>query len=115
MNEAPHDTPPKSVIDYEAFEKTPQFLHMKKTRNRFVVPLSIFFLVWYIAYVLAAAYLRDFMATPVFGSINIGLLLGLGQFVTTFVITMSYVTFANRKIDPLTEELRGELERMEQR
>ena len=115
MNEAPHDTPPKSVIDYEAFEKTPQFLHMKKTRNRFVVPLSIFFLVWYIAYVLAAAYARDFMATPVFGSINIGLLLGLAQFVTTFAITMSYVTFANRKIDPLTEELRGELEGLEQR
>ena len=110
MSEAVKDAPPKSIIDYEAFEKTPQFLHMKKTRNRFVVPLSIFFLVWYIAYVLAAAYLRDFMATPVFGSINIGLLLGLGQFVTTFGITMWYVSFANRRLDPLGAELRTHLE-----
>lgn len=115
MSEAVQDAPPKSVIDYAAYEKTPKFLHMKRTRNRFVVPLAIFFLVWYIAYVLAAAYMHDFMATPVFGSINMGLLLGLAQFVTTFAITMSYVTFANRKIDPLTEELRGELEEMEKR
>ena len=115
MSESVKDAPPKSRIDYEAYEKTPQFLHLKNTRNKFVVPLAIFFLVWYFAYVLAAAYLPEFMATPVFGRINIGLLLGLGQFVTTFAITMGYVTFANRKIDPLTEELRGELERMEQR
>lgn len=115
MSEVTKNAPPKSTIDYEAFEKTPRFLELKRTRNTFVVPLAIFFLVWYFAYVLAAAYLPDFMATPVFGRINLGLLLGLAQFVTTFVITMSYVTFANRKIDPRTEELRLELERMEQR
>jgi uncharacterized membrane protein (DUF485 family) len=114
MSEAVKDAPPKSTIDYEAFEKTPRFLELKRTRNRFVVPLAIFFFLWYIAYVLAAAYLHDFMATPVFGRINLGLLLGLGQFITTFAITMTYVTFANRKIDPRTEELRLELERMEQ-
>ncbi|MDJ0349840.1 DUF485 domain-containing protein [Cryobacterium sp. PH29-G1] len=115
MSEAVKDAPPKSTIDYEAFEKTPRFRELKRTRNSFVVPLAIFFLVWYFAYVLAAAYLPEFMATPVVGRINLGLLLGLGQFVTTFAITMSYVTFANRKIDPRTEELRLELERMEQR
>jgi uncharacterized membrane protein (DUF485 family) len=115
MSEATKHTVPKSAIDYEAFEKSPRFLALKRTRNTFVVPLAIFFLVWYFAYVLAAAYLPDFMATPVFGRINLGLILGLAQFVTTFVITMSYVTFANRKIDPRTEELRLELERMEQR
>ncbi|TDW29244.1 DUF485 domain-containing protein [Cryobacterium psychrophilum] len=113
MSEQLKDASPQSQIDYIAFEKTARFKALKKTRNGFVVPLSAFFLLWYFAYVLAAGYFPEFMATPVFGRINLGLILGLGQFVTTFVITMAYVTFANRKIDPLTEDLRSELERME--
>jgi uncharacterized membrane protein (DUF485 family) len=49
------------------------------------------------------------MATPVFGAVNVGLLFGLGQFVTTFVITMAYVAYANRKLDPTAEKIRAEL------
>ena len=37
-------------------------------------------------------------------------LFGLGQFVTTFAITMTYVWYANRKLDPIAEEIREELE-----
>ena len=74
-------------------------------------PLAVLFLIWYFVYVLLAAYAHDFMATPVFGSVNVGLLFGLGQFVTTFVITMAYVRYANRKLDPLAEKIRGELEK----
>jgi uncharacterized membrane protein (DUF485 family) len=62
-----------------------------------------------LVYVLLADYAHDFMATPVLGNINVGLLLGLGQFVSTFAITMWYVWYANRKLDPLAEELRTTL------
>jgi uncharacterized membrane protein (DUF485 family) len=50
------------------------------------------------------------MATKVFGNVNVGLLLGLGQFVTTFVITGIYVRFANRELDPRAAAIRAELE-----
>ena len=53
------------------------------------------------------------MATPVWGNINVGLLMGLGQFVTTFAITMTYVSYANRRMDPLSTEIREELEQQE--
>ena len=53
-------------------------------------------LAWYFAYVLLAGYAHDFMATPVFGSVNVGMLLGLAQFVTTFAMTTWYVRYANR-------------------
>jgi len=72
--------------------------------------VAVAFLVWYFAYVLLAAYAHEFMATPVIGNINVGLLLGLGQFVTTFAITTWYVSWANRKLDPLAEEIRADLE-----
>ena len=74
-----------------------------------MLPVAALFLIWYFVYVLLADYAHDFMATPVFGNVNVGLLLGLGQFVTTFGITMWYVWYANRKLDPVAEELRAEL------
>ncbi len=50
------------------------------------------------------------MATKVWGDINIGILIGLGQFVTTFLITFIYVRFANRELDPRAAAIRNELE-----
>ena len=63
-----------------------------------------------IAFVLVAALAPEFMSTPVFGNVNLGIVLGLSQFVTTFGITMWYVSFANRRLDPLGAELREQLE-----
>ena len=53
------------------------------------------------------------MAIRVWGDVTVGLLLGLGQFVTTFVITMVYVSFANRKLDPIAADIRSDLEKQE--
>ena len=72
--------------------------------------MSAVFLVWYFAYVLLSVFAHDFMATKVWGDINIGLLIGLGQFVSTFVITGIYVRWANREFDPRAEAIRAELE-----
>ena len=58
---------------------------------------------------LLADYAHEFMSTPVFGNFNLGLLLGLAQFVTTFAITTWYVSHANRKVDPLADEIRHDL------
>jgi uncharacterized membrane protein (DUF485 family) len=50
------------------------------------------------------------MATKVFGHINLGVVLGFGQFVTTFGITILYVRFAGRTLDPRAAKIRNELE-----
>ena len=72
--------------------------------------MTAFFLIWYATYVLLGAFAHDFMATKVMGNVNVGLLLGLGQFVTTFVITGLYVRFANNELDPRAEAIRSKLE-----
>jgi uncharacterized membrane protein (DUF485 family) len=100
---------PTDGVDYLQVEESPQFRELKRRHRSFVLPVAALFLVWYLVYVLLADYAHDFMATPVFGNVNVGLLLGLGQFVTTFAITMWYVWYANRKLDPLAEELRTTL------
>ena len=98
---------------YTEAEASPRFRELKRRHRSFVLPVAALFLLWYFAYVILADYAHDFMSTPVFGNVNVGLLLGLGQFVTTFAITTWYVAFANRRLDPLADELRGELESKE--
>ena len=115
MSDSRTDTAPPGGIDYIAVEESPRFIELKRRQRGFVFPLSIAFLVWYFVYVLLSSFARDFMAQRVWGDITVGLLFGLGQFVTTFAITMAYVWYANRKLDPIAEEIRADLESKEGR
>jgi uncharacterized membrane protein (DUF485 family) len=93
-----------------AMQASPEFQELRTRLRRFVFPMTAFFLVWYGLYVALGAFAHDFMAIRVFGNINVGLLIGLGQFLTTFVITGLYVRFANRELDPRAAAIREELE-----
>ena len=93
-----------------AMQASPEFQEWRTRLRRFVFPMTAFFLVWYGLYVALGAFAHDFMAIRVFGNINVGLLIGLGQFLTTFVITGLYVRFANRELDPRAAAIRDELE-----
>jgi len=95
---------------YVAVQHSTEFQDLRSRRRRFVFPMTAFFLVWYATYVLLGAFAHDFMAIKVLGNVNVGLLLGLGQFVTTFVITGLYVRFANKELDPRAEAIRSKLE-----
>jgi len=98
-----------TTVDYQEVEASENFRQLKRRHRGFVFPLAVAFLLWYFAYVLLADYAHEFMSTPVWGNINVGLLLGLGQFATTFAITTWYVSFANRRLDPVADEIRGQL------
>ena len=91
-------------------QASPEFQELRSRLRKFVFPMTGFFLVWYGIYVLLGAFAHDFMATQVFGNVNVGLLIGLGQFLTTFIITGLYVRFANRELDPRSAAIREELE-----
>ena len=112
------DNPPRDIhpsgAQYLAIQANPEFQDLRRALRRFVFPTAIFFLVWYAAYVLLGAFAHDFMATKVFGNVNVGLLLGLGQFVTTFLITGLYIRFANRELDPRAAAIRAEMGAMEE-
>lgn len=95
---------------YEEVQASDEFKQLRARFRRFVFPVSAFFLTWYFLYVLLAAYAPGFMSTKVFGNINVGLLFGLGQFVSTFVITMVYARWADRQFDPTADRLRERIE-----
>ncbi|TFH74500.1 DUF485 domain-containing protein [Cellulomonas sp. HD19AZ1] len=104
MSESHHET------DYQRVQRSAEFQDLRRRFRRFVFPLTALFLVWYFLYVLLANYAHDLMSTRVAGNVTVGLLLGLGQFVSTFVITMAYARWANQKQDPVAERLREHIE-----
>lgn len=105
------DPAPDQVSEeFMAVQASDEFQDLRKTQRSFIFPMAIAFLVWYFAYVLLADYAHDFMSIKVIGNINLGLLLGLLQFVSTFGITAAYVHFSNRKLDPRATALRDRLE-----
>ncbi len=95
-----------SGAEFVAAQASPEFARLRTMLRRFVFPMTAFFLLWYATYVLLGAFAHDFLATPVWGNVNVGLILGLLQFVTTFAITAAYVRFADRKLDPAAEVIR---------
>jgi uncharacterized membrane protein (DUF485 family) len=68
------------------------------------------FLAWYLLYVVLSGWARGFMNTKLFGNINVALVFGLLQFVSTFLIAWAYARHADRKLDPLARKLRDEAE-----
>lgn len=90
---------------YVAMQVTDEFQELRRKFRGFVFPMTAFFLVWYFVYVLLSIFAPGFMGTKVFGNVNIGLLFGLGQFVTTFAITFYYARWANRELDPLADAI----------
>jgi len=96
--------------DWEKMRASPEFTELRRRLRVFVFPVSALFLLWYLLYVLLADYATGFMSTKLFGNITVGLVFGLLQFVSTFVITGLYVRYANRRLDPLADEIRHEVE-----
>jgi uncharacterized membrane protein (DUF485 family) len=99
--------------EYQEAQNSPEFIELRQRFRRFVVPMTVAFLAWYLLYVLLSTYAPSFMETSVFGNVNLGIILGLAQFVSTFLLTTLYVRHAARSTDPIADEMRERLERRE--
>ncbi|NKQ53418.1 DUF485 domain-containing protein [Amycolatopsis sp. K13G38] len=96
--------------EWRTVQESAKFARLRRRLRVFVFPMTVLFLVWYLVYVLLADYAKGFMSTKLAGNFNVGLLIGLLQFVTTFLITWAYVRYANRKLDPIADKIRAEVE-----
>lgn len=97
-------------IDFSAAQRSEAFQKLRKDQRFFILPMALIFLIWYFLYAILAIYAPGFMSTKVLGNINIGIVMGLLQFVSTLLITALYVRFANRTLDPQAGALREDLE-----
>ncbi|WP_156722460.1 DUF485 domain-containing protein [Streptomyces apocyni] len=103
---APQDRSVSVADIYLEVQHSAAFQEVRRRYRRFVVPLVALFLCWYVAYVVAATAAPGLMARPVAGAVNVALLAGLGQFVTTFLLTWVYARHARLRRDEAALDLR---------
>ncbi|QDQ10787.1 DUF485 domain-containing protein [Streptomyces spectabilis] len=99
-----------STAEYVDMQQSPEFGELRTAHRSFAFPLTIAFITWYLGYVLLSNYAGDFMGTKVIGNINIALVLGLAQFLTTFLIAWWYSRHAAAKLDPRADAIKSRME-----
>ena len=100
---------------YLAMERSEEFANLRRALRSFVFPMTVAFFLWYALYVILSAYARGFMGTKLIGNINVALVFGLLQFVTTFLIAWPYERYARRRLDPAANALRDRFHLEERR
>ena len=100
-----HDQAARHDPVYDELQATSEFAELRRRYRGFVVPATAAFLLWYLLYVVLSNWAGDFMSTPVVGNINVALVFGLLQFVTTFGLAFYYSRFSQAKLDPLARQL----------
>ncbi|MFP5021118.1 DUF485 domain-containing protein [Pseudonocardia phyllosphaerae] len=110
MSPAEHEAGPPAGTVYEQVQASPEFQQFRGRIRRYIFPMTVVFLGWYLLYIALASFAPAFMSIRVGGAITIGLLIGLLQFVSTFAITTLYVRFAGREMDGPAAALRARVE-----
>ena len=96
-----------SDIDWEAVERSPEFRELVKRKKSFVVPATLFFLVWYFGFIFLAGYAGDFMGREfITDGLTVGYVLALSQFVMTWVLGWLYLRRSDKEFDPLAARAR---------
>ena len=96
--------------DWAAIERLPEFRALVRAKRAFVVPATLFFLVYYFALPALVGYWPAVMSRPVVGHINIAYLFALSQFVMAWLLMAMYVRRArryDRMADALVQQLKG--------
>ncbi|CAM5334512.1 Membrane protein OS=Streptomyces aurantiogriseus OX=66870 GN=GCM10010251_44840 PE=4 SV=1 [Streptomyces aurantiogriseus] len=97
---------------YLEVQRSAAFQEVRGRYRRFVVPATVGFFLWYVGYVVTATTAPDFMARPVAGAVNVALLAGLGQFLSTFLLTWAYARHARLRRDRAALEVRWDTQEL---
>jgi uncharacterized membrane protein (DUF485 family) len=84
------------VVDWQRLAATAEFKALLKAKTRFVVPATIFFIVYYFSLPLLVGYAPQLMSRKVFGVVNVAYLFALSQFLMAWMVAWLYVRAAAR-------------------
>jgi uncharacterized membrane protein (DUF485 family) len=90
--------------EWDRIAASAEFQHLRTRKKRFILPVFLFFFVYYFALPISIGYAPKFMSTRVLGTVNVAYLFALSQFVVGWIIAWSYLKAA-AKFDRLTKDL----------
>lgn len=82
--------------EWDRIAASPAFRDLVRAKRRFIIPTTIFFVVYYFALPLLVGYAPQFMQRRVLGAVNLAYLFALSQFFVAWIIAGLYVRNASR-------------------
>ncbi|MEU9123874.1 DUF485 domain-containing protein [Streptomyces sp. NPDC048506] len=107
-------TPPATdeltAMVFRTAQQGQPFCQLRRSQRVFAAVATTAVLSLYLLYVLLSSYAPGLMAGKVVGNLNVALFLGLAQFAATFLAAWLYTRHANRRRDPLAEQIKDGIE-----
>jgi uncharacterized membrane protein (DUF485 family) len=83
---------------WERVASMEEFQRLLAAKKKFVIPATIFFIVYYFALPISVGYFPEFMSKKVLGPVNLAYLFALSQFFMAWGMAWAYIRVA-RKFD----------------
>jgi uncharacterized membrane protein (DUF485 family) len=90
---------------WEALASEPEFRDLLRARRRFVIPATIFFIVYYLALPISAGFFPSATSRRVWGPLTFAYVFALSQFVMAWILLALYLRIA-RSFDVRAAKLR---------
>lgn len=84
----------KSPVNWAALEAKPEFRALLARKSRFIIPATIFFLIYYLALPILVGYYPELMKKKVWGEVNVAYVFALSQFFMAWIMAFLYVRVA---------------------
>lgn len=83
-------------VEWRRVTGMPEFREMLKAKLKFIIPATLFFVLYYFALPVLVGYAPGLMARRIFGVMNIAYLFALSQFFMAWIIAALYLRAASR-------------------
>lgn len=95
-----------SAQEWKKIEQDPEFVALVAAKRRFIIPATIFFIVYYFALPISVGFAPELMSRNVIGLMNLAYLFALSQFFVAWGIAFLYLRRAGR-FDEMAEKIRN--------
>jgi uncharacterized membrane protein (DUF485 family) len=100
---APQELGKEEVL--ENLEESPEFKELERSKSRFIIPATIFFLVYYFALPVLVGFFPDVMDKRLFTGFSIAYLFALSQFFMAWILAFLYLLWFAPKMDLMVRNI----------
>src|SRR4051812_5056656 len=83
-----------AALDWQTIANDPKFQSLVRSKIGFIVPATIFFVVYYFLLPISVGYFPELMKREVLGHVNLAYLCAFSQFIMAWVLAAIYVKVA---------------------
>lgn len=89
----------------EEIESGPEFRQLERSKLRFILPATIFFLLYYFALPVLVGFFPEMMDTRLFNGFSVAYLFALSQFFMAWILAFIYLLSFAPKMDRLVRNI----------